>query len=71
MKQARTLAIEGMTCDNCIRHVTRALMGVKGVDVKDVSIGSARVEYDPGDVLEATIVNAVREAGYQVRIAAA
>jgi mercuric reductase len=27
-----TLRIEGMTCDACARHVTRALQGVYGVE---------------------------------------
>lgn len=32
------LRIEGMTCDNCVRHVTQALRSVAGVT--DVHAGS-------------------------------
>ena len=34
--ETKTIAIEGMTCDNCMKHVTRALQRVNGV--KDVSV---------------------------------
>jgi copper chaperone CopZ len=69
MKQTRTLAIEGMSCDMCIRHVTRALMSVPGVETKNVDVGSARVEYDPAIVPEDKILDAVRLAGYPARLA--
>ena len=68
MKQTRTLAIEGMSCEACVRHVTRALNEVPGLRPESVAVGSARVEYDPGDVPEQRIVEAVREAGYEARI---
>jgi copper chaperone CopZ len=68
MKQTRTLAIEGMTCDNCIRHVQSALRDVPGVTVTHVEVGSAIVEYDPGQVPEDRITSAVSDAGYPARI---
>jgi copper chaperone len=69
MKQTRTLAIEGMSCNMCIRHVTRALMEVPGVEPKSVSVGSAQIEYDPALVAEDRILDAVRLAGYPARVA--
>ena len=71
MKQTRVFAIEGMTCQNCVRHVQRALSAVPGVTVADVNIGSATVSYDPEQVPDDVVVDAVREAGYQARPAAA
>ena len=68
MKQTRTLAIDGMSCENCIRHVQSALHEVPGVTVKQVEVGSAIVEYDPGDTPEDVILSAVDEAGYPARI---
>ena len=68
MKQTRTLAIENMTCDNCVRHVQSALHDIPGVTVKQVEIGSAIVEYDPGEVPEERITGTVSDAGYPARI---
>jgi P-type Cu+ transporter len=71
MTQTRVFAIEGMTCHNCVRHVQRALSSVPGVTVADVNIGFATVSYDPEQVPDDAVVDAVREAGYQARPAAA
>lgn len=68
MKQTRQLAIDGMTCQMCVRHVTKALSDLPGISVKDVTVGSAVVEYDPADLPEDRIIGAVREAGYESRV---
>ena len=34
----KTLGIEGMTCGNCVRHVTRALEGLPGASDVSVSL---------------------------------
>ena len=70
MTQTRQLAISGMTCQMCVKHVTRALNEVPGLTVKDVNVGSAIVEYDPAALPEDRILDSVREAGYEARIAA-
>ena len=54
----------------CVRHVNRALSGVQGVSVKDVNVGSATLEYDPAEVSEQRIRDAVKEAGYESRLVA-
>ena len=41
-----TVAVEGMTCQHCVRAVFTALAAVSGIDRAEVSIGSARVEHD-------------------------
>ena len=69
MKETREFTIEGMTCGNCIRHVTNALQAIEGVEIKDVGIGSARIAYDPDQVAEDRVLEAVRQAGYQARLA--
>ena len=68
MQQTRQLSITGMTCQMCVKHVTRALSGVDGLTVKDVTVGSAVVEYDPAAVPEERLHDAVREAGYEARV---
>ena len=65
------LTIAGMSCDHCVRHVTRALTSVPGVTVKQVTVGHAIVEYNGHADTLAAIVAAVDEAGYQARLEAA
>jgi copper chaperone CopZ len=58
-----TLAIAGMSCDHCVRRVTKALGAVPGVTVKDVHVGRARIETsDPGVLARA--IEALGAAGY-------
>jgi Cu2+-exporting ATPase/Cu+-exporting ATPase len=67
VKTAKTLRIDGMSCKNCVRHVTRALSQVPGLEVRQVAISSAQVGYDPAQVSEAQIGAALSDAGYQLR----
>lgn len=62
-----SLAIEGMSCGNCVRHVRQALEELDGVQVDSVEIGSAAVHYDPAAQTPQRIVEAVEEAGYTGR----
>lgn len=63
----KTLGIEGMTCGNCVRHVTRALEGLPGVSDVSVSLEdkSAQVTV-PEDMTDEQITAAVADAGYEV-----
>lgn len=63
----KTLGIEGMTCGNCVRHVTRALEGLPGVSDVSVSLEdkSAQVTV-PEDMTDDQITAAVADAGYEV-----
>ena len=47
MQNELRLSIEGMHCEGCVRRVTTALQGVKGVEVGSVQVGSARTKFDP------------------------
>ena len=60
------LKIKGMSCDHCVRSVTKALAGVPGVTrVVEVSLdrGEAIVE---GEAARDQLAAAVREEGYQI-----
>jgi len=61
------MGVGGMTCDDCVDHVTEALESVPGVTSARVSLDerSAVVEADP-DVAATTLTSAVREKGYNV-----
>lgn len=68
MSKVVELAIEGMTCEHCVKAVTNALRRVPGV--RDVTVSlegkSARVE---GDVFATdALLGAVRDEGYEAQL---
>lgn len=67
MTQSLKLAIDGMHCGSCVNRVTIALKKVDGVDVKQVAVGSAEVEYDEAKAQPAQIVDSVNRIGFTAR----
>lgn len=65
--ETTTLNIEGMSCDMCVGHVTRALQALDGVQTASVSLPNktAAVTYDPARVGLAQMADAVAEEGYE------
>lgn len=65
-----TVDVEGMTCSNCVAHVTEAIEGVDGV--LNVSVELRTGEASPVTVVtngaldEAAVRAAVDDAGYTV-----
>ncbi len=59
------LAVSGMTCDHCVRHVTYAISKVAGVNSVNVKLaeGLAVIESDSALNLDA-VKEAVVAAGY-------
>jgi len=66
-----TLTIEGMTCNGCVRSVTKALQRLPSVTqaTVDLAKGRAEVSYDPASLDPKTMVEAVTSAGYTATIA--
>lgn len=64
---SKVLSIEGMMCQHCVAHVTKALQGVEGVSgVKvDLDSKSAEVTAD-ASVSDDALKQAVKDAGYEV-----
>ncbi|MBR2024065.1 MAG: heavy-metal-associated domain-containing protein [Clostridia bacterium] len=64
----KTLKIEGMMCQHCVAHVTKALQGVEGVASVDVNLKkkTATVELAQ-DVSDDTLTAVVTDAGYTVK----
>ncbi|MEX2114667.1 MAG: heavy metal translocating P-type ATPase [Pirellulales bacterium] len=62
------LPVEGMTCNNCVRHVTEALEAVPGVTHAEVSLENKRavVDVDDGAAGREQLAAAVQKAGYRV-----
>jgi copper chaperone len=61
------MRIEGMSCDHCVRRVTKALEGTPGVTVKNVKVGSATVDYDGKPESLDAIVQSLDRAGYDAK----
>jgi copper chaperone CopZ len=68
MRDSLTLSIEGMHCGGCVRRVTTALEGVKGVELGSVEVGSAEMTIDPNRVSVEEIAAAVARIGFSARV---
>lgn len=70
--QTTVLNVEGMSCENCVRHVGEALRGLPGVRAVGVELASGRVtvEHEPAQPPAEVLIEAVREAGYEASAAA-
>ena len=61
---AKKVLIDGMMCQNCVKHVSNALNGLPGVTAQvDLDTKTATVT---GEVTDEAIKAAVTEAGYEV-----
>ena len=60
------LRIEGMTCGGCVARVEKALRGVTGVSDARVNLTTqvASIETDGPPIDRASLIQAVRDAGY-------
>lgn len=69
MSKTVVFNVKGMTCDNCVKHVTQAAKDVPGVSEAEVSLSgnTARVE---GDFEEQKIIEAIEEEGYEASVKA-
>jgi copper chaperone len=66
-KNQTVLAVQGMTCPSCVRHIDEALKDVDGVLSVEVQLreGKVLVQHDPGSAPVAALVNALKDAGYE------
>ncbi len=67
MSKTLVFDVKGMTCDNCVHHVTEAVKGVPGVTDARVSLAqnSAQIE---GDFDVQQIIAAIEEEGYEAAV---
>jgi Cu+-exporting ATPase len=65
------MPIEGMSCAACALNVERALNRKDGIKQANVNFafGTAQVEFDPTKINAATLVETVRDAGYDAATA--
>ena len=59
-----TINISGMTCNHCVMAVRRELAKLETLEVDDVQIGFAVVDYDESALARADIDSAIRKAGF-------
>jgi copper chaperone len=67
MTDTTQLKITGMTCNHCVGNATKALEGVEGAEMVEVSLepGSAMVT---GTAESGKLISAVKEAGYEAEL---
>ena len=64
----KTLKVEGMMCQHCVAHVTKALSGVDGVASVDVNLKKKTAVVELAvEVSDETLIAAIVEAGYEVK----
>jgi copper chaperone CopZ len=63
--QQLTLRIAGMSCAGCVNSVRSALARLPGVQVRQVEIGQATLEFDPTISTPESIQSAIVKAGFE------
>ncbi|MBS1718239.1 MAG: cation transporter [Armatimonadetes bacterium] len=62
------LKIDGMTCNHCVKSVTKSLTAVPGVISADVNLAKAHAEVEhDGSIVPAMLIAAVHSEGYDAK----
>jgi copper chaperone CopZ len=62
----KRIRIDGMSCDNCVRHVTVALKDLDGVSEVDVRLDKKQAIIVAEEIQDQDIIDAIEEVGYEV-----
>ncbi|MBE7085492.1 MAG: metal-transporting ATPase, partial [Clostridiales bacterium] len=62
----KTIKIEGMMCQHCVAHVTKALTALDGVENVEVNLKKKTATVQT-EVANETLIQAIEEAGYTVK----
>lgn len=62
----KRIRIDGMSCDNCVRHVTVALKDLDGVSEVDVRLDEKQAIIVAEEIQDQDIIDAIEEVGYEV-----
>jgi copper chaperone len=68
MQDTLRLSIEGMHCGGCVRRVSAALQGVRGVELGPVEVGAAQLTFHSDQTTAEKIAAAVNRIGFSARI---
>jgi len=64
--KTQELKIEGMSCGHCVMSVKKELSKLAGVEVEDVQIGKAKIQYDETKISNQMIADTIDKAGYKL-----
>jgi copper chaperone len=66
--EQKTLNVEGMSCEHCVKAVSNAIGGITGVEDVTVSLKdkTASFKYDPAITLIEAIITAITDEGFEV-----
>jgi len=63
----KTIKISGMSCEHCVKAVTRALMDVDGIENVSVSLEKNEASFDEVGPVDYDIVKRkIEDAGYEL-----
>lgn len=70
MDSSVELKVDGMTCQGCVRSVTKKLSGVAGVSgaAVDLAAGKATVQYDASSAKVEDLIAAVEQVGFHASL---
>jgi copper ion binding protein len=64
---ATTLKVKGMSCQHCVKSVTKALNQIEGVKNVQVDLGKGEVRFDnTKEVASDRIEKVIEDSGYEV-----
>ncbi|MDR3075684.1 MAG: copper chaperone CopZ [Synergistaceae bacterium] len=66
--ETKTIKIEGMSCEHCVKAITKAVGALAGVESVKVSLenAAAEVKYDPAKTSLDKIKAEIDDQGYEV-----
>ena len=65
--QEQTIRVDGMSCQNCVKHVNEALSAVPGVEQVEISLENANAIIKSKDGIDIEVLRtALDEAGYDL-----
>lgn len=63
----KKISISGMSCEHCVKHVTKALQELSGVSKVEVNLaGKHAIVESNADITDEDIKAAIDDAGYEV-----
>lgn len=58
------LSVQGMTCGSCVKHVTKAIESLDGVESVHIDLQSGRVQVERASNRSDDLIHALDEEGY-------
>lgn len=61
--------VEKMSCQNCVKHVTKAVQGVEPGAQVHVELSTGKVTVTPSPADPRAVAKAIQDAGYPAQVA--